>query len=223
MLTYMKPVAEISDLKRLVRSGEGLETEFKLKTNHPEKIMKEVVAFANTSGGKLIIGVSDDGRLSGLKFPEEDRYILEKAMDKYIYPMVDYEVELVKLPEDKSILIYDIKPSPFKPHYVAIDGNSENRKAYVRVADKSIQASKEVREILKGQRKSKELRFVFGAKEKLLMEYLEENQSITITKFSEIANIPRRIASRTLVLLCLTSVLHVQPQEGKEDKYVLLA
>ncbi|MEQ8573732.1 MAG: ATP-binding protein, partial [Fulvivirga sp.] len=47
------------ELKRLVSQGESETLEFKRKVAHPEKIVKEIVAFANTKGGKLLIGVSD--------------------------------------------------------------------------------------------------------------------------------------------------------------------
>jgi predicted HTH transcriptional regulator len=69
-------------LKELVRQGENKYVEFKLKTNHPEKIVREMVAFANTDGGKLIVGIGDDKSIKGLKFPDEDEYILQKAIEK---------------------------------------------------------------------------------------------------------------------------------------------
>ena len=67
---------KISEVLRLIRQGEGQFVEFKKKANHPEKIIKEVVAFANAGGGNLFIGVDDHGTISGLKFPEDEEYIL---------------------------------------------------------------------------------------------------------------------------------------------------
>jgi predicted HTH transcriptional regulator len=71
---------ELKDLRQLVRQGEGQQLEFKLKSNHPDKIMKEVVAFANSEGGKLLIGVADNKELIGLKYPDEDEYIISKSI-----------------------------------------------------------------------------------------------------------------------------------------------
>ncbi|MDZ7933758.1 MAG: ATP-binding protein, partial [Emticicia sp.] len=127
-------------LKELVRHGENKFVEFKLKTTHPEKIVREMVAFANTDGGKLIVGIGDDKSIKGLKFPDEDEYILQKAIEKYIYPAIDYTLERLIVEGEREVLIYDIQKSPFKPHYVDIDGIAENRRAYVRVADRSVQA-----------------------------------------------------------------------------------
>ena len=214
--TAPKSTIDLKALKELVRQGEGKFLEFKLKTNHPEKIVREAVAFANTSGGKLLIGIGDDKTVKGLKFADEDEYIMVKALEKYIYPAIDYELERVLVEGEKEVLIFNIQASPIKPHYVDLDGKPENRKAYVRVADKSVQASKEVREILKGERKAQNMKFHYGEKEQTLLRYLAENNTITLEIFMEIAKIPRKIASRTLVLLVLANVLKIEPHEVQD-------
>lgn len=207
---------EYRELKELVRKGENKFIEFKLKTNHPEKIIREMVAFANSEGGKLIIGIGDDKTIKGLRFPDEDEFILQKAIEKHIYPMIDYEISRIKVDGEREVLVYDIKKSPFKPHYVDLDGIAENRKAYVRVEDKSVQASREIREILKGERKSLNIKFHYGDKERTLMKYLAENPSITVDTYANIANIPRKVASRTLIVLVLANVIKVQPHEMQD-------
>jgi hypothetical protein len=204
---------ELQDLRQLVRQGEGQQLEFKLKSNHPDKIMKEVVAFANSEGGKLLIGVADNKELIGLKYPDEDEYIISKSIEKFIFPEVNYKLQKIRLDNEKEILIYDILASENKPHCLDLKGIPDERKIFVRSADKSIQASKEVKEILKGYKKDKGYKFAYGEKENLLMKYLDSNKEITVTKFSEIAEIPKKIASRTLVLLVLAGVLKVNPNE----------
>lgn len=204
---------DLRELKELVRHGENKYVEFKLKTTHPEKIVREMVAFANTDGGRLIVGVADDKSLKGLKFPDEDEFILQRAIEKYIYPAIDYTLDRLIVEGEREVLIYTIPKSPFKPHYVDLDGVLENRRAYVRVADRSVQASREMREILKGERKGLNIRFQYGEKEKTLMKYLADNQQITVETYASIANISRKIASRTLVVLVLANVLKVKPHE----------
>ncbi|WP_435352614.1 AlbA family DNA-binding domain-containing protein [Emticicia sp. SJ17W-69] len=204
---------DLRELKELVRHGENKYVEFKLKTTHPEKIVREMVAFANTDGGRLIVGVADDKSLKGLKFPDEDEFILQRAIEKYIYPAIDYTLDRLIVEGEREVLIYTIPKSPFKPHYVDLDGVLENRRAYVRVADRSVQASREMREILKGERKGLNIRFQYGEKEKTLMKYLADNQQITVETYATIANISRKIASRTLVVLVLANVLKVKPHE----------
>ena len=60
-----------SELKELIAEGESTTLEFKRKFTSPEKIAKEIAAFANTKGGYLLIGVDDDKRIYGVK---SDRY-----------------------------------------------------------------------------------------------------------------------------------------------------
>lgn len=202
-------------LRDLVRQGEGSNLEFKLKSNHPERIIREVVAFANTDGGTLLIGIGDDKTIQGLKYADEDEYLLTRAIEKYCSPAIDYSIERVPLAScDRDVLVINVPRSENRPHYVVPDPtNQELKKAYVRVDDKSIQASKEVREILKGEKASRNIRFSYGDKEQKLMQHLGEHNSITVDLFASVAGISRKIASRTLVLLVLANVLQVHPNE----------
>ncbi len=213
---------DLTAVKALVRKGEGLHVEFKLKAAHPEKIVRELVAFANAQGGVLLVGVEDNQTIKGVKFVDEEEYILTKAIAEYCSPPISYQMQRVALTDERHILVLTIPPGNAKPYYAWQDPNKQIGKAYVRVADKSIQASKEVREILKGERKQRNIRFQYGEKEKVLMQYLGENQKITVTQFATIANIPRFVASRTLILLTLAHVLRVFPHES-EDYFVFLS
>lgn len=212
---------DLNNLKSLVKRGEGEQLEFKLKTNHPEKIVREIAAFANTKGGKLLVGVSDEKQIVGLKFPDEDEFILIKNIEKLIEGELGYKVERVKVENEREVLIFDIEESVIKPAYYLNPEDPNEKKVYVRNADKSLQASKEVKEVLKGKSKNKGYKFNFGEKENLLVKYLSTNKYITIQTFSEIASIPTKIASRTLVLLVLGGVLNLIPQEY-EDRFELL-
>lgn len=207
-----------SQLKRWIKEGEGSQLEFKLKANHPDKIMREVVAFANTDGGILLLGVDDDGQLKGLKFPVEDKYVMESAFNKYLSGEVVYSVDVCPLENGREILIYHIEKSPDK--IIRFKENGEE-KVYVRIKDKSVKASLEVRQILKGRLKAKPFGFEYGDKEGHLMRYLGKNQRITLSKFIEIAGIDKKTASRTLVLLVLCRVLRVLPGED-EDLYEMI-
>lgn len=233
-------------IKYLVHQGEGERIEFKRKVAYPEKIIREIVAFANTKGGTLIIGVDDYGNIPGLKFAEEELYYLNNTIEKYCRPEIAFTSELVALNQNKAIISYHIPEGTNKPHYVLenlveqalerkngfqkLQNNNKVKKltpkqkrwgrAYIRVGDQSLKASKEVWQILKRRQKEENIQFFYGKKEKRLMEYLGEHDSITLTEFAEIANLPRYHASKTLVMLVLANVLKIVPKE-KEDIYIL--
>lgn len=208
------------ELALLVSKGEGQHLEFKKKVDHPEKIVKEVVAFANSGGGKLLIGVDDDGTLSGLKFVDEEAFEMEKAIRALCKPSIKFSVERIPLNEKKQVLAYTFKESKKKPHYAVEDTKTGMGKAYVRVEDRSIQASKELRQILKGQRFKKRIGFEFGEKEKKLMTLLESKGKITLKEFMYEASISYKVASSTLITLVLSNVIIIHPGE-KEDYYVV--
>ena len=116
----------------------------------------------------------------------------------------------------KSLISYDILESKNQPHYVIEDQTQAWGKAYIRVEDKTIKASKEIREILKRKNKDKGVYIRFGEKEKILMAYLDQNEFITLRKFQQIANLSRPIASRTLVKLVLANVLRINVNETQD-------
>ncbi|MCU0355174.1 MAG: ATP-binding protein [Cytophagales bacterium] len=214
---------DFAEVKALARQGEGLHVEFKLKAAHPEKIVRELVAFANTRGGTLLVGVSDDRLIKGVRFVDEEEYILTKAIQAHCFPPFAYEIHHIPLDDndERHVLAVTVPPSPDKPHYVRPEPAATEGKAYVRVADRSIQASKEVREILKGERKQRNIRFEYGKKENQLMQYLAQHRRITVSQFMEVAAIPRHVASRTLVLLSLARVLRILPDETQDFFEVL--
>ena len=212
---------DYASLRQFVRKGEGAQLEFKLKNNHPEKILRELVAFANTNGGILLLGVSDDKEIKGLKFGEEDDFILQKFIHSHISPPLSYENERFILPDEREVLIYHIPSSSSKPHFVTFGEPEPTKKAYIRVKDRSIQASKEVKNILKGKSKSLNIKFNYGPKEQILMSLLEKNGFTTLEAFKNAAAIPKKIASDTLVRLVLANLLSIEPSES-EDIYKMV-
>jgi len=205
---------EVQALRKLVLQGEGATLEFKRKATHPEKIVCEMVAFANTNGGTLLVGVSDEGNLSGLKFPDEEAFVIRQALRKYCRPGLPYREKLTALTENKFILSYEIYPSNHKPHYVV---NGLKRECFVRVADKSIKASREVEEIIRRRQLKHNIKFTYGDHEKQLIQYLSTNSTITLSQFIQLTQLKRYHASRKLVLLVLANVLRLNPHEHGDE------
>lgn len=208
---------DIRQLKKLTDGGESQHVEFKKKAAHPEKIVKEVVAFANSDGGWLFLGVDDNGHLSGLKFPEEEMDVLSQAIKKYCHPHIYFKIYTVPLNQKKAIVAYEIPSSHRKPHKVS---SNEGSYCYVRINDRSVKASREMREIIRRQRRPRDMNVIYGEKEQILMEHLQHNDHITLAQFQRLATISKKQASRTLVHLVLANILDIVPEE-KGDKYFL--
>lgn len=206
----------IQEIGKLAQKGEGLHIEFKKKAAHPEKIVKEIVAMANTDGGYLLIGVDDDGTVSGQRFIDEEVYAMDKAINDLIFPAITLKKYVVPLNQKKGVAIYLIKKSENRPHFIFED---KKKKAFVRVEDRSIQASKEMWEIMKRQKRENNIVFQYGRKEEVLIKALATRSYITLKEYMQLAKLPIYIASRTLVKLVLANVIDVIPQES-EDRFI---
>lgn len=201
-----------SAIKKLIVSGEGQFVEFKKKANHPEKIVREVVAFANSGGGHLFIGVDDNGSISGLKFPEDEEYILTKAIHELCKPAINFKVDFLHH-KDVEILHYTIEEGPVKPYFAFLNPSHKIGKSFIRVNDQSIQASYEMRQILK-RRKRHNAPIVFEEKTKELFKYFDSHAGITVKEYTELTGMNKKLASNKLINLALSGALKIEPKEG---------
>jgi predicted HTH transcriptional regulator len=207
-------------LKRLIALGEGYHLEFKRKVPQSDRIAKEIIAFANSHGGKLLLGVDDDGTVSGVKDSEEQEFELRRALAYHCDPPVEYTIEHIPVTSKRDVLMVHVYESGKKPHYLVADEKGAVRIPYVRVKDKSLEASREVVRVLRSEQNGHDVQFEFGDREHTLMQYLDRYERITVGEFAKIANISKRRAAQTLVLLVRANILRLHAHE-KADFYTL--
>jgi predicted HTH transcriptional regulator len=201
------------NIKKLIFEGEGVTLDFKKTITSCEKIARTMVSFANNKGGRLLIGVADDGTIKGVKSEDEERYMITKAAHLFARPALEPIFEEVYV-DDKLVLVVDTQPSVIKPHYALADDGKWW--AYVRVKDKSVLASKIVLEVLKRSADDKGVLIAYSDNEKLLLQYLETNTRITIKEVSELLKVGRRRAQRILVDLILSGLIRINTTEKEE-------
>lgn len=208
----------LDDLKRLVDLGEGPFVEFKRRVPQGERIAREVIALANARGGKLLLGVDDDGSIVGVRDAEEERFALRTALEAHCDPMIEVDLALVAITMRREVLVVDVPESPEKPHFLVgtNNGSTNARVAYVRVGEQSVEASREAIRLMRFERAPHDVRFEFGEKERVLMRYLDRHETITVAEFARIAGIPLRRASQTLVLLAKAELLRLHPSDGAD-------
>ncbi|GAB3787047.1 ATP-binding protein [Spirosoma horti] len=179
-----------NQLDDLIGQGEHTRLEFKRSLSSTYRIARTLAAFANTSGGTLLIGVSDPGKIVGVssEFREMDK--LEEATDRLIEPALSISYETLA-PDGRLVLIVTIPESTEKPHYVVDEAGK--RTIYVRAKDKSMPTSKLIitpemadRELLK------------SPMARTLIQYLRKNDHITADKFAKLINISAYRASKLL-------------------------
>ncbi|SDC04178.1 Putative DNA-binding domain-containing protein [Pedobacter soli] len=193
--------------------GEGVMLDFKKTINNTGKIAKSLVAFANNKGGKLLVGVADDGSIKGVKSEEEEKYMILTSAHQFCKPAIEPDFEEIYV-DDKLVLVVDIPESDTKPHY-ALDDQGKWW-AYIRIDDKSVLASKIIVEVLKNDYKDKGVLISYSDNEKKLLQYLDENERITLKEFSKLLRSSYRKAQKILVNLILTNVIKSHTTEREE-------
>ncbi len=207
------------DLRRLVGLGEGAHLEFKYRVPRADRIAREVIALANTSGGRVLVGVEDDGKIVGVKDANEELFALQAALELHCDPPVALNIEGVRISRKREVLVIDVPRSAAKPHFLIQDAPADSeatgKKAYVRVGSESVEASREAIRLMKAEHSPRDTRFVFGEPERKLMAYLEHYERITVREYARLAGVTPKRASHTLVLMTRAEVLrlHSDPQE----------
>jgi predicted HTH transcriptional regulator len=202
----------LGDLRRLVKTGEGTFLEFKRTISSPEKIAREIAAFANTRGGTMLIGVDDDKNLVGVDSYYEQEYLLDQALNDVCMPAVEASVEVVAF-HKKDIVLVRVDESDNKPVYVKDKGK---KTVYVRERDQSVRASYERLQLLKIKKRSNGITFKYGPDEQKLFRYLSEFDKITVNEYANLINSGKWKASRILVNLASLGVLRFFDHEKKE-------
>lgn len=206
----------------LIEKGESLTVEFKQRFSTYEKIAKEMIAFANTRGGFLLLGIDDDKSIYGIESEKSDTGLISESAGKYCEPPVDCVIECLEI-RGKEVLVAEISESNNKPHRLqdyksSLDLNSAQ--VYVRVKDKSVLASKEMIKLLQTNSSGSSLKnYSVGSKERMVFDLLDRNETITVKELSGFANISARRASRTLIKLVRVNLLLIHQRDNGESYF----
>ena len=199
------------ELMTRIEEGEGLTTEFKRRVSTGEKIAREMIAFANTRGGVIIFGVDDDKSVVGVESEKAELEDITLAAGHLCDPPIEHTVTIFNV-GNRDVICIEIPESETKPHFL-VDG-SDDPKAFVRVGEHSVQASREMVRILRHQHGASEpVRLVFGEAEKRLFRFFESNPRITVKEYARLINVSERRASRLLVRLVRAGAVAIHTHE----------
>lgn len=180
-------------LRKLIAEGEHEQQDFKYKVQEAAKLARSVSAFANTHGGRLLIGVRDDGHISGVR-SEEEIYMMHAAAFKFCAPESAIRFDTLHV-EGRSVVIATIPPAPRKP-VKAIDEEG-GQCAYVRIKDENIAASPVHIEMWQQEQRAAN-QMEYGDTAQQMMRALGEHKGETLNRLVRLSQVNRR-ASITLL------------------------
>lgn len=198
----------INPLYQLIAQGEHQQQDFKFCINDSRKIARSLVAFANTDGGRLLVGVKDNGKIAGVK-SDEEFYMVEAAAHIYSSPQINFEVVEWEA-EGKMVLEIIVQPSSLRPHYA--ENDEKKWIAYIRKADENIRANNVQLKAWKLERSERGLMFTYDEPRRQLVNYLQHNEKITLTRFTKIARISRFLAETILAEFLSMGCIIIEPE-----------
>ncbi len=185
----MKSVTETEYIYSLIAEGEHIEQDFKYEISDARKIARTLSAFANTQGGRLLIGVKDNGRIAGVR-SDEEIYMIDAAARLYCRPEVNIEMKTYHI-EGRTILIANVLPVEKRP-VMACDENNKYW-AYVRIADENILATPIHLQLWRQNVSNCPSVLAFTERERTLLELLSNEEECSVAHICRLMGARRNV------------------------------
>ena len=183
-------------IQNLIEEGEHQQLDFKFEISDSRRIARSLAAFANTDGGRLLVGVKDNGAIAGVR-SDEEIHMIQAAAEMYCRPEVHYTTEEWEI-NGKTVLEVII-PRDEKMKHRAPD-NQGNYKVFVRVKDENLVADPILLKVWKRQKNAKFTKVSFTEPEMQLLHYLSEHSSITMEEFLELTPIINKKRAESILI-----------------------
>ena len=126
------------NIKKYIGEATEYDKKRSLEVKKPKSWCKSVSAFANTLGGALIFGISDDEQIIGLEDPQGDAEKISEIIKTRLTPVPEFRLRFEQVDEKRVLIILDIFKGEETPYYYSGDGSLE---AYVRIGNESVKAT----------------------------------------------------------------------------------
>jgi len=196
-------------LRKLISEGEGQKLDFKFCISDSRKIARTLAAFANSHGGKILIGVRDNGSIAGIE-SDEEIYMVDTAAHLFCRPEPEFKIRQ-HTTGGKTIVEVDVAKGDKRP-YQSKD-ESGRWLAYFRHGDQNLAVNRVLLQVWRKEEKRKGVLVRFGKPENMLLDYLKQNGSVTISRFRKMAQISAHRAEAILSNLIIMKVLVMKASE----------
>lgn len=195
----------MSSLQAFISEGEHQQQDFKFRVDDAKKIARTLVAFANTDGGRLLIGVKDNGKVTGIN-PEEEFHIITGAAEMFCKPKVEISSQIWQ-DNHKLVLEIIVPPSANKPHKAKDD--EDRWKTYVRRSDHTLLANKILVGVWKAQKLKKDKPQEFTETESFLLQTIRDLQPVTLSKLYRKTKLKKSIIDSLLIRFIAWEVIEM--------------
>jgi predicted HTH transcriptional regulator len=196
---------------RYIAEGEHQRQDFKMRIDDARKIARTVSAFANTDGGRLLIGVKDNGSISGVR-AEEELHMMEAAAKMYVNPPVDFSVQAWKV-DGRTVLEVNIEASRHRPHLAQLDDGTW--KAFLRKDDQNFLAPAVLLHVWKSDDIAMPQKYFHTERERKIFTALNEKGTLTQNQLVKITEIPRPALTSLLARLIRWGLIKIDFQQDK--------
>ncbi|MBU8892632.1 MAG: ATP-binding protein [Bacteroidales bacterium] len=193
-------------IHNLIKQGEHQKLDFKHSITDSKKIARSLAAFANTNGGKLLVGVRDNGSIAGIQ-SDEEFYMVQAGAELYCKPELSFETK-VWHPDGKTVLEITISKTEADQLFTAPDKDGIFR-VFIRVNDKNFIVNNIYLKAWNRKKYGKGVLIRYNKPEKLLFEYLQINNEITFSKFIKTAGLSKYKAEKVLVNLIALNIIEI--------------
>lgn len=198
-------------LKALIREGEHQTQDFKFRIEDQKKIARTLVAFANTDGGRLLIGVKDNGKVTGIN-PEEEFHMIEGAASLYCKPALKFESKVWQ--EDFRLVLEVVISKSETLKYNAQDEDGK-WKIYVRRDDHTLLANKILLKVWNYEKKGVKKPQEFGENELLLLRCFQDKEAYTLSQLYKRSGVDKHEVDSLLALFVYWEVIAMEMSEEK--------
>lgn len=178
----------------LIGEGEHTQQDFKFEISDARKIAKSLSAFSNTIGGRLLIGVKDNGRIAGIR-SDEEIYMIEAAAQVYCEPQVEFGLKNYRI-EGRTVLEVTIPEAENKP-VLAKDENGRGW-AYLRIADENILATPIHLRVWREAKSPKGCLVTYTDREQQLLSCMQEQGEVSFSRLCRLSGLPRPVTESLL-------------------------
>jgi len=197
------------DLKQRIAEGEGVQLDFKFRIDDQRKIARTLVAFANSQGGSLLIGVKDNGKIAGVN-PEEEFHMIEGAASLFTKPEVKFET--ITWREGHHFVLEIVVPKSELKHK-ALDDNQKYR-SYVRVEDHTLLGNKILEKIWRHEKYGVNRPESFDEDTLKLIQTIRELQPVTISKLYRSLSLSKNKVDGIVSVLVFWDVISMNMSES---------